>query len=488
MNRSYLFRGKGMALKTSEEYVERLNRMKPNVYAHGRQIRRDDPILEKPINTLRFTFDVAEQPEYRDLMVTTSHLTGEKINRFTGLNMSIEDLFKKQEMTRLLCHKVGGCIQRCMATDTLNAMGVVSKEIDEEKDTRYHDNFVNFLKYYQGNDLVGSTAQSDVKGDRKKRPHQQADPDLYLHVVKKDEKGIVVRGAKNHITMGPYVDEHLVIPTRAMTKEESDWAVSFAIPADAEGIKIISRIVSPRPRIKLEAPYNRYGVSDSFVVFDDVFVPWERVFMCGEWEFAGRLALIFAGFHRHSYCGCKPALTDIIMGATALVAEYNGVGNAPHIVDDLTELMIIAELVYASGIAAAAQARQTSSGIYEPKFLYSNTGRYLAGINVYHEYDILSAIAGGLPSTLPPEEDWLNPETGPYLEKYISRNPEISSDKLHRLFRFISDFSCSASCGWAQYAGVHGGGSPVMEKIGIRTQYDLEAKKKVAKYLAGIEE
>jgi len=488
MNRSYLFRGKGMALKTSEEYVERLNRMKPNVYAHGRQIRRDDPILEKPINTLRFTFDVAEQPEYRDLMVTTSHLTGEKINRFTGLNMSIEDLFKKQEMTRLLCHKVGGCIQRCMATDTLNAMGVVSKEIDEEKDTRYHDNFVNFLKYYQGNDLVGSTAQSDVKGDRKKRPHQQADPDLYLHVVKKDEKGIVVRGAKNHITMGPYVDEHLVIPTRAMTKEESDWAVSFAIPADAEGIKIISRIVSPRPRIKLEAPYNRYGVSDSFVVFDDVFVPWERVFMCGEWEFAGRLALIFAGFHRHSYCGCKPALTDIIMGATALVAEYNGVGNAPHIVDDLTELMIIAELVYASGIAAAAQARQTSSGIYEPKFLYSNTGRYLAGINVYHEYDILSAIAGGLPSTLPPEEDWLNPETGPYLEKYISRNPEISSDKLHRLFRFISDFSCSASCGWAQYAGVHGGGSPVMEKIGIRTQYDLEAKKRVAKYLAGIEE
>jgi len=477
-----------MALRTSEEYIERLKRMKPNVYAHGRQIRRDDPMLEKPISTLRFTFDVAEKSEYRDLMVTTSHLTGEKINRFTGLNMSIEDLFKKQEMTRLLCHKVGGCIQRCMATDTLNAIGVVSKEIDEEKGTHYHDNFLNFLENYQGNDLVGSTAQTDVKGDRKRRPHQQVDPDLYLHVVKKDKKGIVVRGAKNHITMGPYVDEHLVIPTRAMTREEGDWAVSFAIPADADGIKIISRIVSPRPRIKLEAPYNRYGVSDSFVVFDDVFVPWERVFMCGEWEFAGRLALIFAGFHSHSYCGCKPALTDIVMGATALVAEYNGVGNAPHIVDDLTELMIIAELVYASGIAAAAQARQTSSGIYEPNFLYSNTGRYLAGINVYHEYDILSAVAGGLPSTLPSEEDWLNPETRPYLEKYVSRNPEVSPEKLHRLFRFISDFSCSASCGWAQYAGVHGGGSPVMEKIGIRTQYDLEAKKRVAKYLAGIED
>lgn len=477
-----------MALKTSDEYLERLKRMKPNVYSQGRQIRRDDPILEKSINTLRFTFDVAEEPEYRDLMVTTSHLTGERINRFTALNMSMEDLFKKQEMTRLLCQKVGGCIQRCMATDTLNAMGVVSKEIDEEKGTHYHENFLKFLEYYQGNDLVGSTSQSDVKGDRKKRPHQQIDPDLYLRIVKKDEKGIIVRGAKNHITMGPYVDEHLVIPTRALTKEEGDWAVSFAVPADADGVKIISRNVSPRPRIKLEAPYNRYGVSDAVVVFDNVFVPWERVFMCGEWEFAGRLALIFAGFHRHSYCGCKPALTDIIMGATALVAEYNGVGNAPHIVDELTELMIIAELVYASGIGAAALAQKTSSGIYEPKFLYSNTGRYLAGINVYHEYDILSSVAGGLPSTLPPEEDWLNPETGPYLEKYISRNPDISPKKLHRLFRFISDFSCSASCGWAQYAGIHGGGSPIMEKIGIRSQYDLESKKKVAKYLAGIED
>jgi len=181
-------------------------------------------------------------------------------------------------------------------------------------------------------------------------------------------------------------------------------------------------------------------------------------------------------------------LTDIILGTTALVAEYNGVDKAPHIVDELTELMIIGELVYASGIAAAAQAQKSSSGIYTPKFMYSNTGRYLAGINVYHEYDILVSIAGGLPSTLPTEEDWLNPETGPDLEKYISRKPGVPADKLHRIYRFISDFSCSAMGAWAQYAGVHGGGSPVMEKIGIRADYDLESKKKIAKYLAGIED
>lgn len=475
-----------MALKTSEEYLERLKRMKPNVYVNGRQIRRDDPILALPVNTVRYTFDAAADAQFQDLVVTTSPLVGERINRFTNVHISVDDLLKKQEMVRALCHRVGGCIQRCMATDTLNAIGVVSKEIDDAKGTHYHEHFLEFAKYYQKNDLVGSAAQTDAKGDRSRRPHQQADPDLYLRVVEKRKDGMVVRGAKTHITMGPYVDEHLVIPTRALTKEESDWAVAFAIPADADGIKHITRITTPRPRIEVKAPYNEYGVAESVVVFDDVFVPWERVFLCGEWEFGGRLALSFANFHRHSYCGCKPAVTDIIMGAAALVAEYNGVENAPHIRDEITELMVIAELVYASGIAASVKAHPTSSGIYEPAFLYSNTGRYLAGVNVYHEYDVLTSIAGGLPSTLPPETEWLNPETGPYLEKYIMRKPDVPAEKQHRLFRFISDFACSATCGWAQWAGVHGGGSPVMERIGIRTQYDLESKKDVARYLAGI--
>ncbi|MBC8176994.1 MAG: aromatic ring hydroxylase [Desulfobacteraceae bacterium] len=477
-----------MALKTSEEYVERLSRMRPNVYAHGKKIRRDDPMLEIAINTLRVTFDSVNDPDLKDLIVTSSHLTGEPINRFTALNLSTEDLYKQQEMKRVCCHRVGGCAQRCMATDTLNAIGVVTKDIDDAKATNYHDNFLEFVKYYQANDLVGSTSMTDPKGDRKARPSQQEDPDLYLRVVEKNSKGIVVRGAKNHITMGPYVDEHLVIPTRTFTTDEGDWAVSFAIPADTEGVKIISRIVTPRPRIELKAPYNQYGVADSVVVFENVFVPWARVFMCGEWEFAGRLALTFAGFHRHSYCGCKPAITDIILGATALVAEYNGVGSSPHIVDELTELMVIAEIVFASGIAAATRATKSSSGIYTPEFLYSNTGRYMAGMNIYHEYDILNSIAGGLPSTIPPEEDWLNPETGPDLAKYISRKPGISAENLHRLYRFISDFSCSAMAGWSQYAGVHGGGSPIMEKIGIRSGYDLESKKNIAKYLAGIED
>ena len=475
-----------MALKTSEEYVERLKRMKPNVYVRGQQIRRDDPILAKSINTIRATFDAATNPKLQDLVVTTSHLVGGKINRFTDLNTSVDDLLKKQEMIRAVCHQVGGCIQRCVPLDMLNALGMVSKEIDDAKGTNYHQHFLEFTKYYQKNNIVGCGAQTDVKGDRSKRPHEQVDPDLYVRIVEKRKDGIVVRGAKNHITSAPYAEEHLVIPTRVLTKEENDWAVAFAIPADTDGIKNITRVTDTRSRIKLKAPYNQFGASESVIVFDNVFIPWERVFMCGEWEFAGRLALTFANYHRHSYSGCKPAVTDIMMGAISLVAEYNGVENVPHVRDAVTELMILAELAYAAGIAASVKAKPTSSGIYEPDFLYSNAGRYLSGVNVYHEFDMLASIAGGLPCTLPFEEEWLNPDTGSYLEKYIMRNPNVSAEKQHRLFRFISDYSASASATWAQYGGIHGGGSPVMEKIGIRTTYDLESRKNIVRYLAGI--
>jgi 4-hydroxyphenylacetate 3-monooxygenase/4-hydroxybutyryl-CoA dehydratase/vinylacetyl-CoA-Delta-isomerase len=478
-----------MAIKSSQDYMQRIKRLKPNVYVGGKTMTRDAPLLTPAINVARLTFDAAFMSEYRPLVVTQSHLNGEEITRFSHVHQSPEDLLKKQQMLRVLVPLAGGCIQRCMSNDVLNALGIVTKEVDEAKGTEYHPRFLKYLDYYQKNDLIAAGAQTDVKGDRSKRPHQQADPDLYLRIVEKRKDGIVVRGAKAHITISAYVDELLVIPTRALTPEEGNWAVAFAIPADTDGIKLMTRVTTPRQRIECKAPYNEVGGwADSMVIFDNVFVPNERVFMCGEWEFGGRLALLFANYHRHSYTGCKPGVTDLIMGTCALTADYSGVGNAPHIRDEITELMVIAELIYASGIAASVKAKRTSSGIWEPASIYSNTGRYLAGKNICREYEAITAIAGGLPATLPFEEEWLNPETKRYLEKYLMRNPEIAADKQHLLARFISDFSCSAVGGVMQYAGVHGGGSPVMELIGIRSQYDLEARKMLVKYLSGIEQ
>lgn len=471
---------------TAEEYRKRLSKMKANIHIGGERLKRDDPRLMQPINVVASTFDRAQEPELEGMATATSHLTGEKINRFCNIHCSVDDLLRKQQMTRLECHKVGGCIQRCMGIDATNALSVITYDTDQKYGTEYNKRFLKFLEYFQKEDIVANCAQTDVKGDRSKRPHEQVDPDLYLRIVERKSDGIVVRGAKVHNTIAPYAQELIVLPTRALTPEESDWAVAFAIPADAENIHQIVRLANMRPRKYLKAPIATFGDAESFTVFDNVFIPWDRVFLCGEVDMGGKLALQFAEYHRHSYTGCKPAMTDVIMGATALVADYNGVGNAQHIRTKLAHLIGISELVYAAGIAASYHSRKTASGTYVPNNNFVNVGRRLAGENIFHEWEILCDVAGGIYATLPFEEDWFSEDTKGYLEKYIMRNPRISAENQHRLFRMISDLMCSPWSGVELAGQYHGGGSPIMETIGLLRDYDLKPKIDAVKYLAGI--
>jgi len=473
-------------MRTSQEYRERLFSMKRNVYMDGELVGRDDPRIAPAINVISLTYDLAHDPQYEGVMTATSHLSGQRINRFCHIHQSVEDLLDKQKMTRLYCQKTGGCIQRCMGIDAMNALSVITYDTDKAMGTEYHQRFLRYLAYFQENDICANCAQTDVKGDHRKRPHEQVDPDLYLRVVEKREDGIIVRGAKAHNTVAPYCDEIIVTPTRFLTEEEGDWAVSFAIPADTDGVYLSCRPAMARPRKKLHAPITTYGDVESFTIFDDVFVPWERVFLCGEREFGGRLALMFALFHRHSYTGCKPATSDVMMGMAALVAEYNGIEEVQHARHKLVDLIAVAELVYAAGVAAAVTAQQSPAGTYIPDPVYCNVGRRHAGLNIYHEYEIVADLAGGLPATLPMEGDFYHEKLGPLLDKYMMRNPRISAADQHRCFRALSDAICSGLAGLLQIAGLHGGGSPVMENIATLGFYDLETRKNIAKHLAGI--
>ncbi|GAB6175095.1 4-hydroxyphenylacetate 3-hydroxylase family protein [Paradesulfitobacterium aromaticivorans] len=473
-------------MRTARQYLEKLKSMRKNVFLEGELVERDDQRLKPGINVIAETFNWAAAEEEGEVFTTRSHLTGEKINRFCHIHQNPEDLLKKQEITREYSRRVGGCIQRCMGTDALNALSVVTKEVDIATGSDYHQRFLDYLRYYQAEDLVANCAQTDVKGDRTLRPHQQKDPDMYLRVTRKTDEGIIVRGAKAHNSTASYADELIVFPTRAMTEKDADWAVAFAIPADSPGVSLIVRPAAYRQREKMKAPIVEYGDVSSLTVFDDVFVPWERVFLCGEYEFAGQYASLFATFHRHSYTGCKPGRTDIILGATALVAEYNGIEKAPHVRDDLAELITMSELVYGAGIAAAVKGTVAASGTTVPDTIFTNVARYHAGVNIYREYEILAGIAGGLPATLPSEKDFVNPETAGYLNKYIIRKEGISAEDQERCFRMLSDFLASAFVGVSMVGGVHGGGSPIMERLAITGQYDVQSKKELAKYLAGI--
>ncbi|MGA2112796.1 MAG: 4-hydroxyphenylacetate 3-hydroxylase family protein [Anaerolineales bacterium] len=475
-------------MKTSQEYLASLAAMKHNVWLNGRKVERpwEHPQIVPGINIVSLTYEWPQRPEYRELVTATSHLTGQTINRFTHIHQDTEDLRKKVEMTRLYCRETG-CIQRCMGVDALNALSIITDQADRMFGTSYYSRWKEYVKYFQQNDLVGNAAMTDVKGDRSLRPHQQPDPDLYLHVVEKRQDGIVVRGAKAHNTLAPYAHELIVLPTRDMEEDDADYAVAFATPADAPGITMICRPGAPSVKRDMGAPLSsRFASVESLTVFDNVFVPWERVFLCGEWQLAGYLAETFATYHRHSYCGCKPALSDILMGAAALVAEYNGISKAHHVRHKLTDFMITAELVHACGLAASLKGQRTACGTYLPDLVYANVGKYYAGTNLHHEFEILQDLAGGLVVTMPSEQDYQSQEVGAYLKKYLAGAAGTAVDDRVRCFRLIEEMTASRFAGLLMVAGVHGGGSPEAERMAILRSYDLETRKVTAKRAAGI--
>lgn len=485
-------------MRTKEEFMNDLSKMKSNVFFDGERIDRLDERQMPCINTIGTTFDVVDDPEYEDLILARSHLTGEIINRFTHIHQNTEDLHRKQDMTRKICQKVGGCIQRCMGCDGTNAVYNVSYEADKSNNgtTHYHDNFKKWLLRFQTEDLIAACAQTDVKGDRIKRPADQEDPDMYVRIVEKRDDGIIVRGCKLHISEASVSDEILVVPTRALRPEDKDYAVSFAVPADYEGVKQVITIHNLRPREYFKRGFMP-GATDSYIIFDDVFVPWERVFLCGEYQHAGALALLFALFHRHSYSGCKPAIGDLIVGTAALAAEYNNIHNTSHVRAKLAELILVTELGYAAGYTASDLGKPEvympgigfipyGPGSYIPNSIYCNVGRCLTGENVFREAEIITDISGGIPATFPHERDFVNPELKDHLYKYITRNPRISSENAAQFWRYVGDMYCSATGGVHLFGSYHGGGSPVMENIAITTQYDVESRKEMVKKIAGI--
>ena len=474
-------------LRTTKEYHEKLFGMRSNIYIGGEKVGRDDHRLRPGINVMDITFNLAQDPNYKGLATAVSPLIDGEVNRWAHLPADQNDLMQKQLLIRLGARRAGGCIQRCMGLDAINALAVCTKELDENNGTDYHRRFLDYMKWYQNNDINGCCAQTDSKGDRMKRPSEQEDPNAYVHIVEERKDGIVVSGYKMSITQAAYADELFVLPTRALMETDRDFAVAFAIPADARGVRLITRPVWMRDKDEADvSPFCRYGVSDSVIVFDNVFVPKDRVFMCGEWDFGRRMALLFADSHRHSYCGCKPAVSDILCGATILAAEANNVKRASHVKEKLAEFASTAALAYSAGVAAAVFGEKTSSGVFFPNNIYANVGRRLSGELIYHEYNILTEVAGGIAVTMPFHEDFKTGDNVDHLRKFISRNPKISADESLKIWKFVEDVSTSPMASWYKIAGVHGGGSPVMETIALNLEYDFEDKKQLARYLAGI--
>jgi 4-hydroxybutyryl-CoA dehydratase / vinylacetyl-CoA-Delta-isomerase len=481
-------------MRTAEDYVESLRKLKFKVYMFGEKVDNvvDHPIIRPSINSVAMTYELAAKPEYEDLMTATSSLTGKKVNRFTHLHQSTEDLIKKVKMQRLLGQKTAACFQRCVGFDAFNAVDSVTKEMDDALGTPYHQRFREFLKDVQEEDLVVDGAMTDPKGDRSKRPSKQRDPDSYLRVVEKREDGIVVRGAKLHQTGALSSHQILVMPTVAMGEEDADYAVCFAVPSDAEGITYIYGRQSCDTR-KLEGGTFdvgncRYGGHEAVVIFEDVFCPWERVFMCGEHAFAGMLVERFAGYHRQSYGGCKVGVGDVLIGAAAQAAEFNGAAAASHVKDKLIEMVHLNETLYSCGIACSSQGYATASGTYLIDLLLANVCKQNVTRFPYEIARLAEDIAGGLMVTMPSEKDFRHPEIGAYLEKYLKGMDGVPVEARMRLMRLIENITLGTAAVGYRTESMHGAGSPQAQRIMIARQANMEHKKRLARVIAGIEE
>lgn len=481
-----------MALMTGEQYLQSIKKMKMQIYMFGEKVESalDNPILRPSLNSVKATYDLAQMPEYEDLMTATSSITGEKVNRFAHIHQSTEDLIKKVKMQRLLGQKTAACFQRCVGMDAFNAVYSTTYEIDKACGTKYHENLVKLLKYVQENDLVVDGAMTDPKGDRALAPSKQADPDLFLRVVERRPDGVVVRGAKAHQTGICNSHEVLVMPTIAMGPDDKDYAIAFSVPVDAEGVfMIVGRQSCDTRKLegsKLDVGNSEFGGMEALVVFDDVFVPNDRIFLNGETEFAGMMVERFAGYHRQSYGGCKVGVGDVLIGAAALIADYNGAQKASHIKDKLIEMTHLNETLYSCGIACSAEGHQTESGNYIIDLLLANVCKQNITRFPYEIARLAEDIAGGLMVTAPSEKDLTDPKIGPYVEKYFKGVANVSTEDRFKVLRLIENITLGTAAVGYRTESMHGAGSPQAQRIMIARQGNISGKKELAKAIAKI--
>jgi len=475
-------------MMTGAQYIESLRRLKAEVHFMGERVESvvDHPAMRPHINAAAATYDLATDPGTAELGSAVSHLTGRRINRWTHVPRTQDDLVKKVKMLRAVGRVTGTCFQRCVGMDALISLHSVTHDMDQKHGTDYHERFKRFLVETQDLDLMSGGAMTDPKGDRSKRPHEQHDPDLFVRVVERRPDGIVVRGAKMHQTGAINSHQFIVMPGQALGPEDRDYAVAFAVPADAEGvIQIFGRQVNDSRKWEGEIDQGnaRYGVvgGEALVVFDDVFVPTERVFMLGEHEFAGTLVERFTAYHRQNYGGCKSGNLDVLVGATVAVTDIQGTAKAAHVRDKLAEMAHLVETMYSGALACSYECSQLGCGtaIVEPVLANSaklNTARY------YPEVARLAQdLAGGFLATMPSERELKNPRVAGFVRRYLQTRPDVAAEDRIRIGRLIENMTGATPI----VECMHGAGSPQAQKVVVQRMTDWAQRRRLADRIAG---
>jgi 4-hydroxybutyryl-CoA dehydratase / vinylacetyl-CoA-Delta-isomerase len=465
-------------LMTAADYRDSLRACKPRVFVNGNAIESvaDEPLLAPGVAGVGVTYDFAHRKQHLPIMTARQGTSGKTVNRMLHINENSTDLLYKLEAVRLVCG-TSGCAQRYLTHDALNGIFQSTKLTDDHHGTDYSQRFLSYLHDIQDRDLALGVAMTDAKGDRSKRPGQQVNPDVYLHIKERRPDGIVIRGTKAIVTGAPYMHEFLVMPCRTHVPEDRDFAVCCAVPVDAPGVTIVARPAG-RPGEAAAKFSAKYGQSVGVVIFDDVFVPHDRIFLAGETEEGGFLTTSYATHHRHSCIGARAGFGDLLIGAGALMIEANGLDTEchGHIREAMVELITITESFYACGVASSVYCTKDPAGSVMPDAVFSNIGKLLLATKIYDMHRVAHYVSGGLIVSLPgPDEDH-NPETRASLAAVMGGRPDIPAGQRAEVARFIEDLTVSHQAGWYSVISLHGGGSPEAMKREIWRNYPVMEK------------
>ena len=470
-----------MPLRTADEYRAGL-RDGRTLWYRGTRIPdvTAEPELRVAVDHAALDFEVGHDPAHRDLAVARDPETGTDYSAYYRIPRSASDLLERSELIELVTGLGGTMVTlvKEIGSDALFALLRVLDGVELERAKA-------FYRHCRDGDLAVAVAQTDVKGDRSLAPSAQPDPDLYVRVVEERADGIVVRGAKCHTSVSANSDELIVLPTRTMSPEDADYAVAFAVPMDTPGLSLYVSSYGAGDRDEFEFPLSsRHKMLETLTVFDDVFVPWERVFLNRRPELTGALALTFVEYHRFTAVSYKLPLMDALAGAAALIADMNGVIRAGHIREKLTQLITYAETVRGLTALAAIRAREGARGIWYPDPLTTNIAKFTFASQYHHALEIVQDCAGGLLVTGPGGEDWANPEVRAVLERYY-RGKAPAEDRL-RVLHLIADLTARDFGGYHAVLAVHAEGSIEAEKMQIFRAYDAAPALAYARRLAGL--
>ncbi|TRZ93160.1 MAG: hypothetical protein D4R82_05640 [Dehalococcoidia bacterium] len=487
-----------MAVKDSTEWLEELKSQKPIMYVDGEKLEKpyEDPRILPYAKGHAGIRTELSSPLYREMgSIVTSPLINEEVNLFANIHEGPEQWINRTRIQRVI-NRRRLCVFRCLQEDTSNAYWAFTYELDQAHNTEYHKRFTEWVKHMQKTDNLCAGAIMDARGDRTKPPHEQ--PDAFVRVVEREKRGIVIRGSKTSVSMACAVNELFITPSPISgrytpTAEDKDFAVACAVPVDSEGIVMIGKLPTKRERktdLRMDYPFGRAGVGDPvfLTVFDNVFVPWERVFLCGEWDMLERGASLGIGTHFSAKGGCKAGLLDLMIGAAALAAEYNGLENTPHARQKLSILMSWAEEAYAAAIGAEVEGGKHSSGVWLPDIVKSSANKWLCSEHGGDDLDILLDLGGGLVTNAPEEMQWNSSEVRAYLDKYLVGKKDYSAIDRVRVMKLVEDMAASDMAGLFHQASVNTGGDLMAARSLVYSFFDLEDRKLTAKVVAGLAE